>query len=193
MGNLEEARDYLGRYMQVASEGEKKQEMKQLLSRIELQLENDEEIKEAYDFIMLGDTAKAIEAAEKFISRNPKVWNGFFLHAWALRKEGRYAEAKNDLMKCLDFIEHIITSCTKVYPHEPRMMKGYDCQLVWWEQYEEMYELVRDSLISDPTLTPADLHSFYHEEYPLLGLDDFAMICNDAATELYYERNEDVA
>ena len=68
-----------------------------------------------------------------------------------------------------------------------------DCQLVWWEQYEEMYELVRDSLISDPTLTPTDLHSFYHEEYPLLGLDDFAMICDDAAAELYYERNGDVA
>ena len=100
---------------------------------------------------------------------------------------------KNDLMKCLVFIEHIITSCTKVYPHEPGRMKGYDCQLVWWEQYEEMYELVRDSLISDPTLTPADLHSFYHEEYPLLGLDDFAMICDDAAAELYYERNGDVA
>ena len=100
---------------------------------------------------------------------------------------------KNDLMKCLVFIEHIITSCNKVYPHEPGRMKGYDCQLVWWEQYEEMYELVRDSLISDPTLTPADLHSFYHEEYPLLGLDDFAMICDDAATELYYERNGDVA
>ena len=100
---------------------------------------------------------------------------------------------KNDLMKCLDFIEHIITICTKVYPHEPGRMKGYDCQLVWWEQYEEMYELVKDSLISDPTLTPTDLHSFYHEEYPLLGLDDFAMICDDAATELYYERNGDVA
>ena len=100
---------------------------------------------------------------------------------------------KNDLMKCLVFIEHIITSCNKVYPHEPGQMKGYDCQLVWWEQYEEMYELVRDSLISDPTLTLADLHSFYHEEYPLLGLDDFAMICDDAMAELYYERNEDVA
>ena len=100
---------------------------------------------------------------------------------------------KNDLMKCLVFIEHIITSCTKVYPHEPGQMKGYDCQLVWWEQYEEMYELVKDSLISDPTLTPTDLHSFYHEEYPLLGLDDFAMICDDAMAELYYERNGDVA
>ncbi len=105
MGNLEEARDYLDRYMAVAKEGEKKQEMKQLLSRIELQLENDEEIKEAYDFIMLGDTAKAIAAADKFISRNPKVWNGYFLRGWALRKEGRFEEARNDQMKCLELGE----------------------------------------------------------------------------------------
>ena len=46
-GNLEEAKDYLDRYMAAAEEGEKKQEMKKLLSRIEVQLENDEEIKEA--------------------------------------------------------------------------------------------------------------------------------------------------
>ena len=100
---------------------------------------------------------------------------------------------KNDLLKCLNFIEHIITKCNKVYKHEQVIMDGYDYQLLWWEQYEEMYELVKSSLSSDPTLTPADLHSFYHEEYPLLCLDDFAMICDDAMAELYYERNEDVA
>ena len=100
---------------------------------------------------------------------------------------------KNDLLKCLRFIEHIIITCNKVYTHEHGKIKGYDCQLLWWEQYEEVYELVKCSLNSDPTLTPADLHSFYHEEYPLLCLDDFAMICDDAMAELYYERNEDVA
>ena len=45
MGNLEDARDYLERYMAVAEEGEKKQEMKKLLSRISFQLENDEDIR----------------------------------------------------------------------------------------------------------------------------------------------------
>ena len=100
-GNLEEARDYLGRYMAVAEEGEKKQEMKKLLSRIELQLENDEEIKEAYDFIMLDEADKAMDAAARFIARNPKVWNGYFLRGWAERKAGKYEEARADLMKCL--------------------------------------------------------------------------------------------
>ena len=101
MGNLEDAREYLERYMDVAEEGEKKQEMKQLLSRVSLQIENDESIKEAYDFIMLGDNAKAIESAARFIAKNPSVWNGYFLRAWALRKEGRYEDARKDLMECL--------------------------------------------------------------------------------------------
>ena len=101
MGNLEDAREYLERYMDVAEEGEKKQEMKQLLSRVSLQIENDESIKEAYDFIMLGDNAKAIESAARFIAKNPSVWNGYFLRAWALRKEGRYENARKDLMECL--------------------------------------------------------------------------------------------
>ncbi len=104
-GNLEEAKDYLERYMAVAEEGEKKQEMKKLLSRIELQLENDEEIKEAYDFIMLDDNEKAIDAASRFIAKNPKVWNGYFLRGWALRKAARFEEARNDLMKCLELGE----------------------------------------------------------------------------------------
>ncbi len=105
MGNLEEAKEYLERYMAVAAEGEKKQEMKKLLSRIDLQLENDEEIKEAYDFIMLDETDKAIAAAEKFISKNPEIWNGYFLRGWALRKAGRFEEAKADQMKCLELGE----------------------------------------------------------------------------------------
>ncbi len=100
-GNLEEAKDYLDRYMSIAGEGEKKQEMKKLLARIDLQLENDEEIKEAYDFIMLNENDKAIAAATSFISKNPEVWNGYFLRGWALRKAQRYEEAKDDLLKCL--------------------------------------------------------------------------------------------
>ena len=104
-GNLEDAREYLERYMAVAAEGEKKQEMKALLQKIDLQLQNDEDIKEAYDFIMLGETGKAVEAAERFISKNPSVWNGYFLRAWARRKEGKFGEAREDLMKCLELGE----------------------------------------------------------------------------------------
>ena len=105
MGNLEDARDYLERYMAVAEEGEKKQEMKKLLSRISFQLENDEDIKAAYDFMMLDQPEKTIEITNGFVKKNPRIWNGYFLRAWALRKVGRYDEARKDLLKCLELGE----------------------------------------------------------------------------------------
>ena len=105
MGNLEDAKDYLERYMAVAEEGEKKQEMKKLLSRISFQLENDEEIKAAYDFIMLDQPERSIEITDGFIRKNPGIWNGYFLRAWALRKAGRFEDARKDLLKCLELGE----------------------------------------------------------------------------------------
>ena len=101
MGNLEDAKEYLDRYMAVATEGEKKQEMKKILKQINFQLENDNEIKEAYDFVMLGLPDKALPVIEKFISSNPKVWNGYFLKGWALRIAKRYKEAKEALLECI--------------------------------------------------------------------------------------------
>ena len=101
MGNLEEAKEYLDRYMLVATEGEKKQEMKKILSQINFQLENDNEIKEAYDFIMLGMPEKALPIIDKFIDANKKIWNGYFLKGWALRIAKRYKEAKEALLECI--------------------------------------------------------------------------------------------
>lgn len=101
MGNLEDAKEYLDRYMLVASEGERKQEMKRIQSQINFQLENDNEIKEAYDFIMLGMPEKALPMIDKFISSNPKVWNGYFLKGWALRVAKKYEEAKEALLECM--------------------------------------------------------------------------------------------
>lgn len=101
MGNLEDAKEYLDRYMLVASEGEKKQEMKKIQKQINFQLENDNEIKEAYDFIMLGLPEKALVVIDKFIASNPKVWNGYFLRGWALRTAKKYNEAKEAFLECI--------------------------------------------------------------------------------------------
>ena len=101
MGNLEEAKEYLERYMQVASEGERKQELKRVLKEINLQLEYDEKFKEAYDFVMLGMPEKALESINRFIEGNPKVWNGYFMKGWALRSAKRYSEAKEALLECI--------------------------------------------------------------------------------------------
>lgn len=101
MGNLEEAKEYLERYLMVASEGEKKQELKKVKEQIDFQLENDNEIKEAYDFIMLGMPDKALPIIDKFIEANPSVWNGYFIKGWALRVKKDFEGAKAALMECM--------------------------------------------------------------------------------------------
>lgn len=105
MGNLEEAKEYVERYLAVAVEGERKVEMKEFLKKLELQLNADNSFKEAYDFIMLNMPQKAIAAADRFIISNPKMWNGYFIKAWALRKMEKYQEAKENLLKCIELGE----------------------------------------------------------------------------------------
>ena len=101
MGNLEEAKEYLERYLAVASEGERKQELKKVLKEIKMQLDMDEKFKEAYDFVMLNMPEKALASIEVFIKGNPKVWNGYFMKGWALRIAKRYSEAKEALLECI--------------------------------------------------------------------------------------------
>lgn len=101
LGNLEEAQGYLERYMKVAEDGEKRQKLKKMLKDVTLRLDSDQEIRQAYDFMMLDEEDKALEAIEKFIVANPTVWHGHFIKGWALRRLKRYAEAEKELVKCI--------------------------------------------------------------------------------------------
>lgn len=105
LGNLEEAKDYAERYLKVASEGERKEEIKKFLKEVNAHLESDNAFKEAYDFIMLDMPEKAISSIDGFIEKNNKLWNGYFIKAWALRKAERYDEAKECLLKCIELGE----------------------------------------------------------------------------------------
>ncbi len=105
LGNLEDAEEYLKRYMKVAEEGEKKQKMKAMLKDVTFKLDSDNEIKQAYDYMMLQEEEKALEVIEKFISKNPKIWHGHFIKGWALRKLKKYSEAEKSLLKCMELGE----------------------------------------------------------------------------------------
>ena len=87
LGNLEEAKEYSERYLLVASEGERKEEIKKFLKEVNQHLESDNAFKEAYDYIMLDMPEKAISAIDSFLEKNSGIWNGYFIKAWALRTE----------------------------------------------------------------------------------------------------------
>lgn len=101
MGNLQEAKEYAERYLDVAEESERKEEMKKMLSEISFKLENSDAISEAYDFITLNKPEKALPIIEKFLEANPTIWNGYFLKGWALRIKKDYEEAKKCFLECL--------------------------------------------------------------------------------------------
>lgn len=101
MANLDEAKEYLERYLKVAKDEEKKKEMKKLYSEVSFKLENEENIEEAYDFISMGEPDKALGKIDSFINNNPNIWNGFFLKGWALRVKKDFEEAKGYFLQCL--------------------------------------------------------------------------------------------
>lgn len=105
LGNLEEASEYLSRYLSVAGEGEKKQKLRKMYQDVKLQLDSDLEIRQAYDFMMLDEEDKALSVIEKFISKNPKLWHGWFIKGWALRKLQNYEDAEKALLRCLELGE----------------------------------------------------------------------------------------
>ncbi|MGN1164527.1 MAG: tetratricopeptide repeat protein [Candidatus Ornithospirochaeta sp.] len=101
MGNLEEAKEYGDRYLEVAEESERKKEIRKMIKEINFKIENSDAITEAYDFITLGEPDKALPIIESFLSKNPAMWNGHFLKGWALRVRKNYSEAKECFLECM--------------------------------------------------------------------------------------------
>ncbi len=158
IGNLEEAKDYAERYLRVASEGERKEEIKKFLKEVNANLESDSAFKEAYDYVMLNMPEKAIDSIDKFLKANSKVWNGYFIKAWALRKAKRYKEAKECLLKCLELGE----SNTDIY-NELSI-----CELEDGER-----ELAKAYLNTAVDLDPNNITALSNLSYLLLEDEDF--------------------
>ena len=99
---------------------------------------------------------------------------------------------KNDLLNCLRFIEYIITNCNKVYRYEAEYDERAYLNFAYspWDIYDELFEIIREALQADPTLTPSDIYAFYGSDYPFT-MDDFAMVYEDAMNEILYEKQED--
>ena len=100
--------------------------------------------------------------------------------------------SKKDLLNCLRFIEHIITNCKKTYRHKAEYDERAYLNFAYssWDIYDELFEIIREALLADPTLTPSDIYAFYGTDYPFT-MDDFAMVYEDAMNEILYEKQED--
>jgi tetratricopeptide (TPR) repeat protein len=56
-------------------------------------------IQEAYDCVDMGNDQEALVKIRNLIEKHPKLWNGWFLLGWTLRKLGRYGDGLDSLKK----------------------------------------------------------------------------------------------
>lgn len=62
----------------------------------------DEQFKAAFDFISMGQEEKGLEEIRDFLSKNPTVWNAWFLLGWGLRRLGRWSDAKAAFIQSIE-------------------------------------------------------------------------------------------
>lgn len=80
-----------------------------------------------------------------------------------------------DLLNCKDFVEEIISTCHKIYPHSPTYsMMGYDADHDW-----ELYEMLWNELTLDPHITAELLYDSYKHIYPFMTLHDAESVLED--------------
>ena len=95
---------------------------------------------------------------------------------------------KKDLLNCLKLVEHIIETCTGVYPHIYNMYREDGSgSFLYEDEYAEAMDEIFGMLDNDDTLSVDDLKYMYGLYFPCLTREDFERIYQD-----YYElRKED--
>ena len=79
----------------------KKERAQEIINNINNQNMDDEAFKAAYDLISSGQEEKGLEQIRDFLQSNPKVWNGWFMLGWGLRRIERFSEAKQAFLEAL--------------------------------------------------------------------------------------------
>lgn len=71
---------------------------------------------------------------------------------------------KPALLNCFAFVEHIIKTCTKVYPHIDNTAY-YEKQNYYGDIYDDYYSEIYDLLTNDPSLSFGDIEAMFKDWY----------------------------
>lgn len=97
---------------------------------------------------------------------------------------------KSEVLNCLKFVEHIITTCTNVYPHEDDGCffgrDGYG----WEEEYDEAYNEIECALINHPTITDEQLLAYFKGYFIALKDKDLKQIIEQVRNTNFLDEDE---
>lgn len=86
--------------------GENGQYKRQRAQEIVMDINNrnleDEQFKAAYDYILSEQEEKGLEEIRKFLKKNPRVWNAWFMLGWGLRRLQRWEEARDAFLQSIE-------------------------------------------------------------------------------------------
>ena len=102
LGNSQKAREHFNVFLALSGDRRKKEAVSKILAEIISQDELNVLFNEAYDYIRLGNEREGIEKITTFLSRNPEVWNAWFLLGWAHRRLSEYDEGRVAFEKALE-------------------------------------------------------------------------------------------
>lgn len=100
-GNVEDARDYLSKYVDLEEDLKKKAEAKNTLEGMNKMLSSKDQIMYAYDKMMMGCADEAVDCMNKYIASNDSSWEAFFIRGWAKRTLEDFHGAQIDLLESL--------------------------------------------------------------------------------------------
>lgn len=103
--NLEVAYEYLQSYLKLAPKSDKRDLIEKEFANLEHKVESDQTLNAAFDEMQLGNEQQALKLVNSYIETNPKVWSGYFIKGWALRRLENYEEAREAFLKCLELGE----------------------------------------------------------------------------------------
>ena len=101
---------------------------------------------------------------------------------------------KEEVLNCLKFVEHIISTCTDVYPHEDDDCffgrNGWD-DGTWEEEYEEAYQSIECDLLNHPSLTTEQILNAYKGYFFSLKEGDLRQIIEEVKNINFIDDDND--
>jgi tetratricopeptide (TPR) repeat protein len=96
------AREYFYRYAEIADDEMKIQRAQSIIKDIDENGLDDENFREAYEYIRQGKDEDGLRCIRGFLENHPAVWNGWFVLGWALRRLSRWEDGAAAFGKALE-------------------------------------------------------------------------------------------
>lgn len=97
-----QALNYLSQYLEIADNEEKKEYAQKIIKDIEANGLDDEDFSRAYELLMQDREEEGLKHIKEFIENHPKVWNGWFMLGWALRRLKRWEDGAAAFKQALE-------------------------------------------------------------------------------------------